>query len=428
MKLYPHQKRALDMTKGMRRVAYYLDMGLGKTYVGSEKMMEIHNRVNLLICQKSKVKDWFNHFRMHYPDMIVVDYTISENRCLTSEDIVLFSDKRPVVVIVNYELAWRRQELAKLTEYTLILDESSLIQNPNAKQTKWIIKRAKCNACILLSGTPCGGKFENLWTQSYLLGCGLKKKEFDERFVNFETIRGGGAFPIRIVDRKNPYKNKDGLKAMLREHGAVFMKTEEVFDLPEQRMVDVFSQVPASYRRFLKDRVIEVDGKEFVGNTTLSFRLALRELASGYSKEKLAAFRDLAESTSDRLIVFYNFNKELEELVRIVCSMDRPISVINGKAKDLTAYENDENSVTFCQYQAGSMGHNLQKANKMIFFSLPERSELFEQAKKRIHRIGQNMTCTYYVMQTASSIDQLIYRALEEKKDYTDELFRNDFL
>ena len=37
LKLYDFQKQILNMTKDRNRVAYYLDMGLGKTFVGSEK-------------------------------------------------------------------------------------------------------------------------------------------------------------------------------------------------------------------------------------------------------------------------------------------------------------------------------------------------------------------------------------------------------
>ena len=44
-------------------------MGLGKTFVGSEKMLQLNKRVNLVICQKSKVNDWFNHFVENYSDM-----------------------------------------------------------------------------------------------------------------------------------------------------------------------------------------------------------------------------------------------------------------------------------------------------------------------------------------------------------------------
>ena len=74
MKLYPHQVEVLKQTNGLNKVAYYLDMGLGKTFVGSEKMLQLNKRVNLVICQKSKVNDWVEHFRQYY-SMGVFDLT-----------------------------------------------------------------------------------------------------------------------------------------------------------------------------------------------------------------------------------------------------------------------------------------------------------------------------------------------------------------
>ena len=426
MKLYRHQMEVLDQTKELKRVAYYLDMGLGKTYVGSEKMFQIGNRINLLICQKSKVNDWVYHFNFNYPTWMVIDYTRKSNQ-ISAWEITKYSAHTPVVVVVNYELAWRRIELSKLDKITLMLDESSMIQNSKAKQTKFVMK-LKPDACILLSGTPCGGKFENLYTQAKLLGCDITKRQFEEQFVNFEIIKGMGGIPVRIVDRKTPYKNIPQLKAMLHLNGAVFMKTEEVMSLPEQNFVTVHCPLTKDYRTFLKEKVVEIGEREFLGNTPLAFRLGLRQLASGYSKEKLEVFKDLISSTSDRLIVFYNFTQELEALREICHEMGRPVSVMSGQEKDLRAYEEESDSVTFCQYQAGAMGLNLQKANKVIYFSLPERSELFEQSKKRIHRIGQSHPCTYYIMQSVSSIDQRIYMALEKKQDYTEQLFKKDYM
>ena len=429
MKLHPHQMKALKITEALKTVAYYLEMGLGKTHLSSEKMIQIGNRINMVICQKSKVNDWCLHFRQNYKDMIVIDYTKKHNKTLSAEDIIQISAYKTVVIIVNYELAWRRPALSKLSEFTLILDESSMIQNPEAKVTKFIMKKLHQDATILLSGTPVGGKFENLWTQSFLLGCGMTRKQFEDRFVNFERIDVKGIpFPVKIVSRKNPYKNIDELKTMLRNRGAVFMKTEEAIDLPEQRVIKVFNPLNSDYRQFLRKKVIEINGRELVGNTSMSYRLGLRMLASGYSKPKLESFKSLVQSTSDRLIVFYNFNQELEALRKIAEELDRPISIINGKEKNLEAYMENDDSITFVQYQAGAMGLNLQLANKIIYFSLPERSELFEQSKKRIHRIGQKNICTYYILQSASSIDELIYRALEQKRDYTDELFREQYV
>ena len=425
--LLPHQIEVLEKTKGMKRVAYYLDMGLGKTYVGSEKMFEIGNKLNLLICQKSKVDDWFYHFNTYYPEkVLVIDYTKKGNHELTIFDLIKLSASLTVVIIVNYELAWRRPELSKLTEFTLILDESSMIQNYSAKQSRFIVKKLHENACILLSGTPVGGKFENLWTQTEMLGCGLTKKQFEDRFINFETLNLAMR-SIRIVDRKNPYKNIDELKELLKFGGAVFMKTEEVMNLPEQRFIEVECNNSKTYRKFLKEKVVEIEGKELLGNSSFSMRLALRMLASQYNNNKLERFKELLESTSDRVIVFYNFTEELNKMFDIAKKLSRPISIVNGAIKDLSFYNEEENSVTFIQYQAGAMGLNLQKANKMIYFSLPERSELFEQSKKRIHRIGQNSSCTYYILETRASIDKAIYQALKRKQDYTDELFKQDF-
>ena len=66
MKLFPHQEDALKVTSGQNRVAYYLDMGLGKTFLGAEKAVRMGSQVNLVVCQKSKIEDWLNHFKEHY--------------------------------------------------------------------------------------------------------------------------------------------------------------------------------------------------------------------------------------------------------------------------------------------------------------------------------------------------------------------------
>ena len=70
------------------------------------------------------------------------------------------------------------------------------------------------------------------------------------------------------------------------------------------------------------------------------------------------------------------------------------------------------------------MGLNLQKANRIIYFTLTEKSELFEQSKKRIHRIGQTRPCFYYLLLCEGSIEEHILKTLDMRRDYTDELFK----
>lgn len=392
-------------------------------------MREYGNRVNLIICQKSKVQDWTNHIIEFYGGISrIYDLTSKKSFDLFFDEV----GKRNILpetrtAIINYELCWRRQDLLKLKDFTLMLDESSLIQNPAAKQSKFVLKLGDNAAnVILLSGTPTSGRYENLWTQIHLLGWNISRKLYESQYVNWETLQLGQNL-IRIPDRKEPYKNVERLKRKLRENGAVFMKTEECFELPEQTFIEVNVQKSSEYKKFMKNSIITLEnGLELIGDTTLTKLLYARQLCGQYSKAKLDAFKSLVESTNDRLIVFYNFTLELAELEAIASDLDRPFSLITGSCKRLNEYENEENSLTFVQYQAGAMGLNLQKANKIIYYSLPLRSELFEQSKKRIHRIGQEKPCFYYVMKCEGSVEEKIYKTLKMRKDFTDELFVED--
>lgn len=422
MNLYPHQVKALSETEGKNRVAYYHDMGLGKTFTGAEKMVRLGAKVNLVICQKSKIPDWIEHFKRHYSEIAVVDLTVKGAVSTIAE----WKSGMRVVGIINYELAWRRKDLLRLRDFTLMLDESSLIQNRTAKQTKFILKLQPANV-ILLSGTPTAGKYENLWTQAHLLGWEISNPLYQHQYVNWTTLRLAGGQCINVVDKKNPYKNVERLKEKLREHGAVFLKTEEVMDLPEQTFIEIRVSSSKEYRTFMKDSIVTFGNVELVGDTSLTKRLCARQLCGIYSDEKFQAFRDLVQSTNDRLIVFYNFTAECEKLVEIVKEFDRPFSTVNGAGQHLASYERFDDSITFVQYQAGSMGLNLQKANKVVYFSPPERCELWMQSQKRIHRIGQERPCFYYKLICRGSVEEKIYSALERGEDFTDELFRKEF-
>jgi SNF2 family DNA or RNA helicase len=422
MELYKHQQDALNKTFEKNKVAYYHDMGLGKTFTGSEKMHDLGKRINLVVCQKSKIKDWVNHLNSYYPDYRVFD--LSLNNAIPAflsgvEKRYNGFDVASIVGIINYDLIFRRKELLDLKDFTLMLDESSLIQNPTAKRTKFIMAMQPDNV-ILLSGTPTGGKYERLITQMNLLGWKITEQVFWNQYVNWEwNETDDGFWQKKILG----YKNEERLKHKMRKHGCDFLKTEDVFDLPKQIDQKIKIPVTKNYLKFKKNSYIEFDDVELVGDSILIKMLYERQLCGQYNSDKLSAFKDLLESTNNRLIVFYNFTAELNALEHILKESERSYSIVNGQLKDLYAYENNDDSVTLIQYQAGAMGLNLQKANKIIYFTPPLGSELFEQSKKRIHRIGQDKPCFYYYLVCSGSIEEQIYRALSIRRDYTEALF-----
>ena len=401
-------------------------------------MHQLGARVNLVICQKSKIDDWLNHFSNNYG---VAVFNLTDKEDFKTFD--LWANAEPpakaakvvVIGIINYELAFRRPALKKLEHFTLMLDESSLIQNENAKRSKFILSLKPDNV-ILLSGTPIGGKYENLWPQMHMLGWKISKEMFFNQYVQYHYDDSEG-FPRKVIDG---YKNEERLKSKMRQHGCHFLKTDDVFDLPEQIHQTIRVDTTKEYRKFRKDSIVTLkkvcfvepvngDGYcnysevELVGDTTLTKMLYERQLCGQYNKGKLEAFRDLLESTNDRVIVFYNFTEELKLMEEVAIDANRPLSVVNGKEKYLSGYEEFSDSVTFIQYQAGAMGLNLQLANKIVYFTPPLSSELFEQSKKRIHRIGQTKPCFYYYLTCKNSVEEKIYRTLEMRKDYTEALF-----
>lgn len=427
--LYEHQRNALSDTEHQNKVAYYLDMGLGKTFVGAEKMHRLNKKVNLVVCQKSKIRDWVEHFEKYYNikgNMMIYDCTKwSKSDWLSFKSNPDFSrdahGQDVTVLIINYELAFRRKELKGLKDFTLMLDESSLIQNENAKRSKFILSLDAENV-ILLSGTPTGGKYEKLWSQMRLLGWNISKTLFWKQYIKYHIDDRQG-FPITIVDG---YKNVDRLKEKMREHGCVFMKTEDVISLPDQTHQHIKIGTSKEYRKFRKNSIVLVPDKELVGDTALTKMLYERQLCGHYNRDKLKAFRDLVESTNDRVIVFYNFTAELQTMIDAIGDLPLKISVVNGEGTYLEYYEKYNDSITFIQYQAGAMGLNLQKANKIVYFTPPLSSELFEQSKKRIHRVGQERPCFYYYLTCKGSIEEKIYKTLEMRRDYTEKLFESE--
>ena len=427
LKPYKYQFQTVEqiIDEDESKIALYWDMGTGKTMAGAELVAQWKSGCNLVICQKSKIKDWIQHFNLYYPKRFhVLDLT---DECLLTAffEYQNLNSYSPVIGVINYELTFRRPELLQLEHFTLLLDESSLIQNEQAKRTKFVLDLAdSADHIALLSGTPTGGKYERLYSQIKLLGWPISKKLYWNQFIIFKYLDTVG----RSVPIVTGYKNINRLKRKMRYYGCRFLKSEEVTDLPEQIYITVNVDAIPEYKRFRKLNLVIIEDPEIVelvGDSTLKKMLYERQLSGQYNYKKLQAFKDLVESTDDRLIVFYNFTAELESLMKLVKNV-KPISIVNGSIKDLNAYEQYSNSVTFIQYQAGAMGLNLQLANKVIYFTPPLSSELFEQSKKRIHRIGQNNTCFYYQLIVDGSIEEHIYKTLEKRQNYTERLFEND--
>lgn len=416
MGLYPYQQAALDRVRGKTRCAFYHDMGLGKTYTGAAKLLDSTDAHCICVCQKAKIRDWCDHFEQeeHAP---AIDLTHADGMRLFEDVAHAPHDFARTVFVVNYDLLWRRK-LNRIDRCGLLFDESSLLQHRTAKRTKAALALAtKADALVLLSGTPVDGKYEQLWTQLHLLGWSISESMYWAQYIDYETSMVDG-FPVRKVVG---YKRVPRLVAKMHSLGCDFLKTSDVLDLPEQTFQQIVVDPMKELIAFRRDRIVHVGDTEIVGDSTFSALAGERLLAAAYSQAKADALKSVLESTSESVVVFYNFDAELVQIRRVVCDLGRQLREVNGHTNDLDQLSPGD--VIAVQYQAGAMGLNLQVARVSVYFSPPLSSSLFEQSKKRTHRVGQTRACLYVMLVTAGSVEVDIYRTLELRRDYTDRLF-----
>lgn len=140
---------------------------------------------------------------------------------------------------------------------------------------------------------------------------------------------------------------------------------------------------------------------------------AMRQVANG-DERRVRAVRELLREHK-RLIVFYNFNYELEAL-RGLQSVTTVAEWNGHKHEDVPKADS---WVYLVQYAAGSEGWNCVDTDTMVFYSLTYSYKAWEQAHGRIDRLNTPfIDLYYYTLRSRSAVDQAIWRALKSKKNF----------
>lgn len=138
---------------------------------------------------------------------------------------------------------------------------------------------------------------------------------------------------------------------------------------------------------------------------------------------RLVAIRKLL-TEHVRLIIFYNFNYELEILRGL--ANGHVVAEWNGHKHE--PVPEGDSWVYLVQYTAGAEGWNCTTTDSMVFYSLPYSYKLWEQAHGRIDRLNTPYDeLDYFILKSAAKIDMAIWRALLTKRSFSEKKFATKY-
>lgn len=433
VELYDHQKTALGLLRMNDGFALFMEQGTGKTFPILFRLAEL--------AQSGRIKSAI----VAAPKAVCPSWR---------EKIAMLSDEQQAALasiqleIVSYDLLWRRDEYAEGTFDAVVYDESHYIKSPAANRTKACVKlAARAQYRYILTGTPTSnGQLCNLWSQFAAIDPIVVTANNGHRFVYPRCLGGDSYYKwiqrVAYLNKWNkPYKYKD-VGAIQEVMGEVSYRItkEECLDLPDKLpdeilYVNLESTLKQNYREMVKSSAI-VSLDTLAGNP-LTRSLRLRQMCSGfldtengdhveYKCSKVAVLKEFLADYEDKFVVFCEFRHSIDALSELFGKMGIAHVTLDGRSKgdEWREFQNDPKvQAIICQYQSGSAGIDLYAADMVIFYEPTLRSDLNEQAKDRIHRVGQTRPCSYYYMLTSGTIEFAIYQALRNYEDFGEALF-----
>lgn len=271
---------------------------------------------------------------------------------------------------------------------------------------KSLIKIAKANQWILLSATP-GDNWMDYIPVFVANGYYKNRTEFLRRHVVYNNF---SKFP------KVDHYVETGILERLRRKITVDMPVERH---TTRHVKNVFVDYDkALFERATKDRwhVYEDRPLKDVGELFIVMRKIVNSDVS-----RLGAVMELMEK-HPRLIIFYNFDYELEMLRTLTNVSGRETTEWNGHKHQ--PVPQGSSWLYLVQYTAGAEGWNCVLTDATVFYSLNYSYKINEQAKGRIDR--RNTTYRdlfYYVLRSSSLIDDAIWKSLSVKQTFNERKF-----
>ncbi|MBW2560470.1 MAG: DEAD/DEAH box helicase, partial [Deltaproteobacteria bacterium] len=345
------------------------------------------------------------------------------------------------VAVVNYEATWRmEQALVTWKPDMIICDESQRIKTSSTRQSKamhCLGRIAKYR--LILTGTPITQGPLDLFSQYKFLDPAIFGNSYYAFRARYAIM--GGYENRQVIG----YKNLPEL--IQKAHQVAFRVTKaEALDLPEYTdqvlYCDLERKANALYQQLAKESVAELsEEKVLTVANVLTRLLRLSQVTGGFlgdgegeiyqvSRSKLKLLEEILDDLLDagkKAVIFARFLPEIRAIKKLLDKKGVGYAWITGEVKQEARgdevrwfQEDPECRVFVAQIQTAGLGITLTAADTAIFYSLDFSYANLDQAKARLHRIGQRNAVTNIYLLARGTVDEKIFAVLQEKKSVAD--------
>ena len=379
VKLHQHQEEALKRLKSGKVLVG--GVGSGKSLVGASWALKQPNSGGIVVITTARKRDsleWVGEFAMAGSGMerITVD---------SWNNISKYSDARDAV---------------------FIFDEQRVVGS--GKWVKVFLKITKYNKWILLSATP-GDTWLDYIPLFLANGFYKNKTEFYEEHVVWDRF---ARYP-----RVNRFIAVHRLEKLRRR---ILVDMPVVRHTVRNRIYVPIGYRVAEYNDIMKKRFDPYKQEPIASAGELCY--VLRRCVN-QDRDRLEAVRGILKKRS-RIIVFYNFDYELEALRELADTCT--VKEWNGHKHEPVPDGNQW--VYLVQYASGAEAWNCTVTDTIVFYSLNYSWKVMEQSEGRIDRMNTPFTnLWYYFLESESAIDQSIKTSLARKKKFNEKVFADSF-
>lgn len=457
-KPWEHQLRALEYLYNRDAAALYTKPGSGKTKVFIDLIVNRGFKRVLVVAPKKPCDVWPPQIRLHSDfnwDNIIPLHNLDWKGKQNELNLAMTQPKdKTLIFICNYESVWRKP-LDKMLFYKklgidcVICDESHRIKSPSSKCSRFLARLGKTVPHrYLLTGTPLAENPMDVYAQYRFLDptiFGTNYYAFCEEYQNVDTaLSARVGFPI--LDKKQPYKNLDRLKDKMFSC-AFYMKSTVKLPKTTRMVVKVpmDQKTEEIYRELSKEGAIELGEGFLTVNNVLAMTIRKQQVTSGYlpieyddgtqELKRISTYRRTflykfikGIPEEEPLVIFAKFKKDLYAIRKVAERLGCGYSEVSGSEDTLAEWKAGKTRIIGVQYTSGSESIDLTRAHICIFYTLDHSLGKYDQARKRVHRPGQENPCLYYhfvaTMSAGKTVDQEILQCWKDKEDYISVVMR----